>query len=459
MSCRKAHGREYPHSNLCIREVLTFCTRTWVPDGEVGIYHGSVPFTGTGEVVVTISRDGSQLAQVNGRAISSACTDGLFNAWVGSATSPTAVSAQPSLSISEQTCVNGTGANNFDGLCDFSCSYGYCPVTACTCRQMGKPVKAPNSTGVVGYPIAGEDASYSGLCAFNCNLGYCPSSACGTEEVPLVVPTTSDFAPPACVAGTGSGALTGLCSFACNYGFCPMHACKCTAQGGLVPAPATTNTEGTPVEGLEDHGLCNFACSHGYCPEGTCVESGNASSGEVFFSPDIWDSNDPEIQCVPPCTVILPPYPLGSKTTIRFSSMVSSIWTRSGTSTGTKTTILSVPSLVTDGIPFWPVVIGADTTPLGFIPFKVSCQNRQSSFFRAMKLPSPRFHRAALPHYPSSQGLLTLSQCSPRPRVLCQRAQMSLLLPGRVALQLRPVLAAVVPIAANFLVDATRATR
>ncbi|KAF4215598.1 hypothetical protein CNMCM6457_005781 [Aspergillus fumigatiaffinis] len=343
---------------------------TWAPDGKVGIFHGSVPFTGTGEVIVTISRDGTQLAQVTGKAIPSACTDGLFNAWVGSATSPAAVSAKLPLSLSEQACINGTGAYNFAGLCDFACSYGYCPVTACTCRQMGKPLTAPNSTGVIGYPIAGEDASYSGLCAFNCNLGYCAGSACGTEQVPLVIPTVSDFAPPACVAGTGSGALTGLCSFACNYGFCPMHVCTCTAQGGLVPAPLPTGTGGTPVDGLEDHGLCNFACSHGYCPEGACVETGSKSSGEVYVPPGTWDNTDPEVQCIPPCKIILPPFPLGSTTTIQFPSMVSSVWTRSGTSTGTKTTILSVPSLATDKFPFWPVVIGADTSPTGFYPLK-----------------------------------------------------------------------------------------
>lgn len=28
-----------------------------------------------------------------------------------------------------------------------------------------------------------------------------------------------------------------------------MHVCTCTAQGGLVPAPSTTNTGGNPVQG------------------------------------------------------------------------------------------------------------------------------------------------------------------------------------------------------------------
>ncbi|KAJ5733730.1 CAZyme family GH71 [Penicillium malachiteum] len=68
--------------------------------------------------------------------------------------------------------------------------------------------------------------------------------------------------------------------------------------------------------------------------------------------------------------MILPPFPLGSETTIQFAPMVSSVWTRSSTSTGTKTTIISVQPLVTDGIPFWPVIVGADATPTKFFPLQ-----------------------------------------------------------------------------------------
>ncbi|KAI3124048.1 CAZyme family GH71 [Penicillium roqueforti] len=81
---------DMPH-DVSIGGVVQEGSWTWVLDGKVGIYHGSVPFTGTGEVVVTIS-------------------------------------------------------------CDRS---------------------------MVGYPIAGEDASYSGLCAFNYNLGT--DSGSGTD--------------------------------------------------------------------------------------------------------------------------------------------------------------------------------------------------------------------------------------------------------------------------------------
>jgi hypothetical protein len=57
------------------------------PMGGAGIYHGSVPFTGTGEVVVTIKRGSLIVAQMSGAAISNSCPGGIenWNAWVGEA--------------------------------------------------------------------------------------------------------------------------------------------------------------------------------------------------------------------------------------------------------------------------------------------------------------------------------------------------------------------------------------
>ncbi|KAL4938729.1 hypothetical protein BDV06DRAFT_225700 [Aspergillus oleicola] len=59
------------------------------PHGGKGVYHGSVPFDDrTGEVVVTLSRDGEFLAQMKGRSIEDSCPGNLtnWNAWVGNAT-------------------------------------------------------------------------------------------------------------------------------------------------------------------------------------------------------------------------------------------------------------------------------------------------------------------------------------------------------------------------------------
>jgi chitinase len=63
------------------------------------------------------------------------------------------------------------------------------------------------------------------------------------------------------------------------------------------------------------------------------------------------------VQRIPPCTIILPPYPLGHTTTITFPLMVTSVWTVLGGTTRTKTTVVPVLPLVTDYVPFWPLPV------------------------------------------------------------------------------------------------------
>jgi hypothetical protein len=62
---------------------------TDVPSSGRGVYHGSVAMgQRTGEVVVTLERDGEFLAQMKGRSIDKECPGNLtnWNAWVGNAT-------------------------------------------------------------------------------------------------------------------------------------------------------------------------------------------------------------------------------------------------------------------------------------------------------------------------------------------------------------------------------------
>ncbi|KAE8151753.1 glycoside hydrolase [Aspergillus avenaceus] len=60
-----------------------------VPRGGSGLYHGSVPFKSTGDVKVTVSRDGDKVASVSGEHITDRCPDlngkdyQNYNAWVG----------------------------------------------------------------------------------------------------------------------------------------------------------------------------------------------------------------------------------------------------------------------------------------------------------------------------------------------------------------------------------------
>ncbi|RLL93056.1 hypothetical protein CFD26_100639 [Aspergillus turcosus] len=249
---------------------------TSIPSGGIGIYHGSVSFAGhSGAVEVTISRGGSTIATVNGQSISAGCAASSavenWNAWVGSAMSTSTIAATPAFSLSEASCVEGWGYGNFLGLCEAACGWGYCPMTACLCTKLGLPPTVPTDTGVQGYPIAGEDPSYSGLCSIDCNYGYCPSTACGTVEVPLTIPTVSDFAPETCTDGNGSGDFELLCGFACGHGYCPIHACNCTSTGPLDNFPVV-NASATArlVSGYNDYGICDFACERDNCDDIVC---------------------------------------------------------------------------------------------------------------------------------------------------------------------------------------------
>lgn len=349
-----------------------------VPDQGIGVWQGWVPITGVGDVVVTLSRDGTTIAQFNGEAITNDCSLVNWNAWVGNASSSSAISVTPSTSLDESVCVNGTGAYNFAGICEFACTYGYCPWTACTCTEMGIPRLKPNATGVQGYPIAGEDASYAGLCSFDCSYGYCPDTACGIVSAPLSTPTVSDFSPPACIGGTGEGNLMGLCSYGCQFGFCPIDGCTCTAEGALVTPPAATSTISgiavDPAAPSVTSSLCSFACERGYCPSGACTTTSAAAtatanptsgpgSGDVYVDPSIWGDPEPVVGCIPPCNMIFPPYSLLEPTVIVFPP-----WTTTLTPTCVTTRTTTYDDGVTETIRGIKTI--TETTVITFPPGK-----------------------------------------------------------------------------------------
>lgn len=90
-------------------------------------------------------------------------------------TTSTTTSSSPS---GTPVCIAGTGPGNYLGLCNFACTYGYCPAGVCTCTATGTAIPPPPSTGAGGAPLPGENDSYLGLCNFCCSHGYCPSTAC-----------------------------------------------------------------------------------------------------------------------------------------------------------------------------------------------------------------------------------------------------------------------------------------
>ncbi|KAH2979057.1 hypothetical protein KXW58_004186 [Aspergillus fumigatus] len=237
---------------------------SWPEDDGTGIFFGSAPFH-PGKVSIRLDRGDGEAGYAVGLDISDQCS---FTASAIPSTQGTTGSA-----LKDQACIRGKGAYDFNDLCNFTCSYGYCPVGACTCEQMGVPRTKPNATGVTGYPAEGKDANYLGLCSFACNYGHCPSKTCDTQEHPMPIPTVSDFLPPACTEGTGNGYALGLCSYACGFGYCPINMCKCTKTGALVEPPPQTKGAGmaAPDQSSVLDNLCDFTCSRGYCPPETCT--------------------------------------------------------------------------------------------------------------------------------------------------------------------------------------------
>lgn len=107
------------------------------PSGGAGLYRGSVSTGGrTGNVVVTVSRSGSQILQASGDAITTGCVQGIEN-WNANviAGSPRSIAAVSPLSLADSTCTSGFGDAKYLNLCSFACQYGYCP-SVCTCTSL-----------------------------------------------------------------------------------------------------------------------------------------------------------------------------------------------------------------------------------------------------------------------------------------------------------------------------------
>ncbi|KAI8267365.1 Mutanase [Colletotrichum sp. SAR11_239] len=128
------------HADVIVNVGGTSQAGTWtsVPDGGIGVYHGSVPFQGRGSVTISLQRGGANIATIDGGSITDNCAErGLtnWNAWVGSAMAAGSISATPALSRDEQKCIKGTGATGFTKLCEFTCKPGWVPGCGCDVRD------------------------------------------------------------------------------------------------------------------------------------------------------------------------------------------------------------------------------------------------------------------------------------------------------------------------------------
>ncbi|EQB55726.1 hypothetical protein CGLO_04341 [Colletotrichum gloeosporioides Cg-14] len=200
-----------------------------------------------------------------------------------------------------------------------------------------------------------------------------------------------------CVKGFGDEAHNRLCLFTGMYHYCPLGPCTCQLLGEPLPEdkmPEPTHGPGYPNPGLDCTflGLCSFGCNNGACPETTCSRDeslkdkcvippeeplpDDSGHGYLWIGEEIWDKTQPRISCVPPCTLVLPPWPSMTSTidfpriTVTRDTWVSTITRPPITVTkwALSTVVVTTPvpaSTTTDGIIliFPPILSSTKTWP------------------------------------------------------------------------------------------------
>ncbi|KAJ9421240.1 hypothetical protein FOXG_17685 [Fusarium oxysporum f. sp. lycopersici 4287] len=93
--------------------------------------------------------------------------------------------ASPDRPDSGDACIAGND-NTIDSadLCFFSCNYGFCPESLCTCYKKGPVKKLPTKTTegeFMSHDLVSVDMNR--LCKFACKYGYCPEDVCTRAAV------------------------------------------------------------------------------------------------------------------------------------------------------------------------------------------------------------------------------------------------------------------------------------
>jgi hypothetical protein len=88
-----------------------------------------------------------------------------------------------------QGCISGEDDTlNTADLCAFSCTFGFCPETLCTCVTQGdlQDLPAVKFNGEIEAWLP-NDVEINRLCTFACKYGYCPSNVCIPPVIDEVV--------------------------------------------------------------------------------------------------------------------------------------------------------------------------------------------------------------------------------------------------------------------------------
>ncbi|KAJ3496240.1 hypothetical protein NLG97_g2808 [Lecanicillium saksenae] len=82
-------------------------------------------------------------------------------------------------------CVDGWDLDEIysGGLCEFACSYGFCPFIACVCGDRGIVPQLPEEDKNSATAVADSgDVGLSQLCRFSCKYGFCPDDVCNNDN-------------------------------------------------------------------------------------------------------------------------------------------------------------------------------------------------------------------------------------------------------------------------------------
>ncbi|KAH8660501.1 hypothetical protein BX600DRAFT_400333 [Xylariales sp. PMI_506] len=99
-------------------------------------------------------------------------------------------------------------------------------------------------------------------------------------------------------------------------------------------------------------------------------DGSGGGAGDVYVGPDLWTNDTQSIGCTPPCTFVLPPFPIGSTTTIAdWPAITTTLAVSAAGTTSTVTTTIIVEPFEVTAIPWWPVtVVTVDPTVSTFSP-------------------------------------------------------------------------------------------
>ncbi|CAK1363204.1 Mutanase [Cercospora beticola] len=204
-------------------------TATWrnKPSGGRGLYHGSVPFNGrTGQVSISVVRNGNTVIQQTGKPISTSCQNGVtnWNAWVGSAVgnAPGAVSSSSSTTTS-RAATSSTSTSS---------------LTTSTRSTTTIPASSSTSTSTTSRTSTGTSTSTTSTRP--------ASSSSSTTRIPSSSITTAPTTTPSGAAVTST--LTMQITLTQNIVCVCSPNCACSPVGApaaIAPATSAATTSST----------------------------------------------------------------------------------------------------------------------------------------------------------------------------------------------------------------------